>query len=310
LDSYFAYAIEGTSGTRETPTIALPMRSESLQDSGSQPIWRRGMKQGRRMNHSHGQTKSDVGGQVALDLTAEGSGPLLRACFGTNNTSGAGPYTHTMSRGYPLPTMSAQVGWDDDAGTAFRKDYIKLLVEGWSLSLQADQDPDFQVDLRAISEEKDAYTAVVPSYPTLTYFEFSDATVNVAGGGTQCFDTLSLEGRNNLYKSPSICPTNPTATEYLDHGMTNITGTLVYDFDGTWTDYDAFVAGTEASLVVALNAGANAQMTFTLNIVFTGETPQVTGPEMIKQPLPFEVTSATSDAAAATLVLINDDATI
>jgi hypothetical protein len=70
------------------------------------------------------------------------------------------------------------------------------------------------------------------------------------------------------------------------------------------------VAGTEASLVVALNAGANAQMTFTLNIVFTGETPQVTGPEMIKQPLPFEVTSATSDAAAATLVLINDDATI
>lgn len=309
VDAYVAYSQESTSGTRTAPTVSLPLISESLSDEGSQPIPRAGILQGRRISHGSDPARSDVRGNLAVGMVAESIGALMECAFGTAVTTGAGPYVHTMSRSYPLSSASIQVGWDDDAGTAFRKDLIGARVAGWSFAVQADQHPEFSLDIVADSLEDDAYTAVVPSYASFTYFEFADATVNFDGGGTSEFDTLTLSGNNNLVAQPGINPTTPRATFYKDRGMTDVTGTLVQDFDGTWTRYNKFTAGTEATLVVTLNAGASAILTFDMNIIFTGETPQVAGPEAIKIGHPFVCQSATSDAAAFEAILTNGDTT-
>ena len=58
-----------------------------------------------------------------------------------------------------------------------------------------------------------------------------------------------------------------------------------------------------------LSSGASESLTIAGNIRFTGETPVVSGPEILEQPLPFVFTSATSDAAAITATLVNTDST-
>lgn len=308
-DGHFVYSLEPTPGTREVPAIALPFIQESMRDQGSQPLPNLGIVKGRRMMHGAQRTKSDIRGQVRIPLIADGIGSLLKAAFGAVSTTGTGPYVHELTRGYPLPSLSAQIGWEDNAGTDFRKDYIGALVDGWTMNVAANQNPDIQFDLAALSEERDAYPAIVPSFGTLSYFEFSDATVAIDGGSTICFDTASLTGRNNLYQSPAICPSNPRATVYEDAGMTEVTGTIGRDFDA-WTYYDKFVAGTEATIQIVLTAGAAAKLQFDLNVRFTGETPQISGQERIKQGIPFTVLSATDDATACTVTLTNSDATI
>ncbi len=309
-DGHFVYSIETTPGTRETPALALPFRNERLGDTGSQPMFRQGIIKGRGMNHGHDRTKSDIGGTVELDLVAESIGSLLKAAFGAVSTTGAGPYEHVFTPGdIADDSMSVQVGWDDSAGTAFRKDYIGCLVEGFGLDVQADQHPDFSVDLKALSEENDAYAAVVPSFASFTYFEFADLTVAFDAGSTVCLDSLQLRYQNNLFQSPSICPTNPRARVYEPSGRPSGSGTIVRDFED-WTYYDKFVAGTEATIQAILTAGASAILQFDLRVVFTGETPNVPGMERIKQRIPFELTSGTSDADAITCTLTSTDATV
>ena len=306
-DAHLVYAVEATPFSRTTPSIAVPLIQESMADTGNQPIMRPGIIKGRRVSHGSDRSKSNVGGQVSVPLTAESIGSLLRCGLGTVSTSGAGPYTHTITPGEPDP-FSMQIGWTDNAATAFRKDYIGCLVDGMTLDVQADQHPTLQLDLKARSEEDDAYAAITPSYATLTYFEFSDFTVNFDAGGTECFDTISINWANNLYRSPAICPTNPRATIYEDSGLHVVTGTIGHDFS-SWTRYAKFTAGTEATLQVVGTAGAST-ITIDLNIIFTGETPQVAGRERIKQGIPFEVQSGTSDADGCTVTLVNTDATI
>lgn len=307
-DGHFVYSKEVTSKTRTAPTRALPFRQESLQDNGTKPMHHQGIIKGRRASYGSNRSKADIGGQVAFDLVAESIGGILEALMGTVNTTGAGPYVHTFTRGV-VPTLSVQVGWQDDAATDFRKDYIGVITEGASLSIVGGQDPDFQVDYRAISEEKDTYAAVVPSYPTYTYFEFSDATLNFDAGGTECFDSVAINFANNLYQSPGICPTYPRSTEYKDVNRWAVTGTFAGDFDGTWTKYDKWQAGTEGTLQVILNAGASAQLQVDLAVVLTGESPMIAGHEVIKQAIGFEMQSATDDATACTIVLTNTDST-
>jgi hypothetical protein len=66
------------------------------------------------------------------------------------------------------------------------------------------------------------------------------------------------------------------------------------------------MAGTEGSMVLAFVSGTSS-LTITMNVFYTGESANVTGPGLVKQGIPFEVISGTSDAAAITAVLVNSD---
>lgn len=309
-DGHFVYSMETTIGTRVTPAIALPFLQESIRDQGSQPLENQGIIKGRRIAHGAQRTKSDIRGQVRLPLIADGLGGLLKAAFGAVATTGSGPYAHEFTRGLigDGDTISAQIGWEDNEGTDFRKDIVGGMVDAVSLEVAANQNPTIQLDLAGRSLVTDGHAAITPSYGTLSYFEFSDATVNIDGAGTICFDTFSLNVANNLYQSPGICPANPRATVYEDGGKSVITGTIAKDFDG-WGRHTKFTAGTEATIAVTLTAAASAILLIELNVRFAGETAQVSGQERIKESIPFMAISATSDADACTVTLTNSDST-
>jgi hypothetical protein len=103
----------------------------------------------------------------------------------------------------------------------------------------------------------------------------------------------------------STTPERPK--EPLESTRREITGTLTSDFVDL-TALNRFINGTEAALVLTFNAGASAQTTFTMNVRFDGEDPDL-GPELLEQGVPFKAVSATSDAAALTVTIVNADAT-
>jgi hypothetical protein len=309
VDGYFAYSKEVTRGTREVPAIALPFASETMQDTGSRPLPDMGIIKGRLLPAGSQRTKANIAGQITVPMIADGIGGLLHAVLGDNTTTGLDPYAHEMTPGVPLPSFSAQLGWEDNAGTDYRKDYIGCLMNGLTLNVQNGQNPSFVFAVTARSEEADAYAAIVPAYGELSYFEFADLQVEVDGAGAACFDTFQLQFANNLYASPAICPTNPRATLYEEGGLRAITGTLGKDFEG-WAAYNKFVGGTPATLVATFNAGAAAQLVIELAIKYNGQTPQMAGRDRIKDPKSFIVESPTDDATACTVTLTNGDATI
>lgn len=309
--AHLVYAVEATPFTRSAPSIAVPLISESMRDSGSQPIPRPGIIKGRRTSHGSDRTKSDVGGQVTVPLTGESIGGLLGCVVGSvgTRTGSTGAYVFPLTPG-PLRPWSMQIGWEDNDGAAYWKDYVGCLAAGGTLNVQANQHPTLQIDTRARSESKsdddtEVYAEVVPSYATLTYFEFSDVVMSFDSGSDECFDTISVNWQNNLYQSPGICPTNPRATLYEDSGMQVVSGTIGQDFVD-WTKYAKFAAGTEATIDLTATAGTRV-LDISLNVILTGETPTVPGRERIKQGLPFTIQSGTSDADACTVTITTSD---
>jgi hypothetical protein len=194
-----------------------------------------------------------------------------------------------------------------DRGTIRPFDYVGCMVNSWSLGWDASGDGsmvDFQVELFG-REEQTNQTLVSPTWPTVNRFTSVHASLTIAGSA-YCVDSGSITGNNNLEVRHQACAADGALPKIRESGHRDYGGTLVADF-GDLTAYNRFVNGTEAALVVTISASADASLVATMNVRFDGDTPNVTGPDVLKQSLPFVCTSATSDAAAITMVLTNSD---
>lgn len=300
-----AYAKEGTKNTRQAPDHFLEFVQESLRQSIAR-IPSKGLKAGRRALHGWAAGNRSITGSVNFELAEVSTGELLELCFGGLVTAGAGPYTHTVTPG-DLPSSTWQIGRPDAAGTVRPFDYVGCMVNSWSLGWDASGDGsmvDFQVELFGREELTDQ-ALVEATFPTPTRFTSVHASLLLAGSA-YCVDSGSITGNNNLEPRHQACAADGPLPKIRESGHRDYGGTLTADFIDL-AAYNRFVNGTEAALVVTINAAANAQLVATMNVRFDGDTPTVEGPDVLKQSLPFVCTSATSDAAAITMVLTNSD---
>jgi hypothetical protein len=298
LTSQLGLAIETTPGTRVVPNRFLEFDSESLQLSIDR-IQRDGMRAGRRMHHGWSPGVYQTGGSLSFDLSSAAVGAVFRAALGTVNTTGAGPYTHTFTPG-PLPSLTVQVG----RPTA-PFDYLGSYVSQWSLSANPNEHAKMQVDLVGM-EELTNQTLATASYAQGAFFTFVHGALTIAGG-EKPVDSISLSCDNSLSLYHQIKSTSAGRPSIFEDGRRMYTGTVTTDFENL-TDYNRYVNATEAALVLSFTSGANS-LTITGNVRFDGTTPNVAGPAIVKQELPFTFTSNTSDAAAFTAVLVNTDTT-
>jgi hypothetical protein len=301
LTSQLGLAIEETPGTRVAPSRFLEFNSESLQLNIDR-IQRDGMRAGRRLHHGWSPGVYQTGGQVSFDLSAGSTGALFRACLGTAAApTGSDPYTHVFTPG-ALPSMSLQVG-----RPTVPFDYVGSYVSSWSLSANPNEHVQMQVDFVGMEEER-THALASATYAQGAFFTFVHGALTVAGDAKPV-DTVSLSCDNSLSLYHQIKSANAGRPSIFENGRRMYTGTVTTDFENL-TDYNRFVNATEAALVLTFNAGASAILTITANVRFDGTTPNVSGPEIVKQELPFTMTSNTSDAAALTVSLVNADSTI
>lgn len=305
ISAQAGYVSESTPGTLVTVTKFVEIVSETLK--ADRPRYEsHGLRAGRRINHRWAAGVTSVAGDVVMELPNVTLATLLKHMFGTLNTTGAGPYTHTASPGPRLGTsMTWQIGRPDIGGTVRPFTYGGMKFSGWELGANVNEYAILTAHLAGMNEATGTALATASYAAGYSPFTFVQSTLTLAGSSI-AVRSFTLEAALPL-AADRAGPGSSTVREPLENGWGEFSGTITSDFEDL-TAYNRFVNGTEAALVLAFSNGTDS-LTITMNVRFDGETPNVGGPDLLELSLPFKATSGTSDAAAITAVLINTDVT-
>jgi len=309
LAGQLGLAEEVTYGTYVAPTRFTEFNTESLHLERER-IESAGIRAGRRILHRWAQGIQRVNGDIELELAPQGMALIWKHILGANVDSGTGPYTHTITPGdLTGKSLSIQIGRPTISGTVQAFSYLGCKIAQAELDLKTNDWAMLKLSIYGAHEDT-SQTLGTASYPaTLTPFVFTQGSLTVAGSAFDVISAnVSIDNGFAVDRHFIRATTPERPKEPLEAKRRTITGTLTADFVDL-TAYNRFVNGTEAALVVTLNAGAAAQTTITMNVRYDGTTPSIGGDELVGQELPFKAVSATSDAAAITVAVLNSDTT-
>lgn len=308
LAGQLGFAAESTYGTFTAPTRFLELNSSAVKYERER-IESQGIRAGRRILHRWAPGVQRVAGDVEFEMAPQGFALLWVHALGAVSTSGSNPYTHTITPGdLSGKSLSLQIGKPDIGGVVRSFSYLGCKISGVEVSAAVNEYAMMNVSFYG-NHLDTAQTLGTATYPTgLTPFDFTKGSVTLAGSGFDVKEfTLNIDNGLAVDRHFIRTTTPERSKEPLESSRREITGSMTADFTDL-TALNRFINGTEASLVLTFNAGASAQTTFTMNVRFDGEDPEL-GQELLEQPLQFKALSSTSDAAALQVVVINTDTT-
>lgn len=266
-----------------------------------------GLRSGTRVQRSDRWVagKRSVEGDLELELANKSFGLLLKHMMGGVATAqpdaGGNPtvYKHTFTPGDLPVAMTVQMGRPDVGGTVRPFTYHGCRVSEWEIACSAGEIATLKLSL--LGEDEDTVTALaVASYPAnLELLTFINGTLTIGGSATDVKE-FSLSGNNGLaddrYFFGSALRKNP-----LEADMREYTGDITTEFNSL-TDYNRFVNGTEAALVLLFSGSTISgiykyELKITANIRVDGETPTVGGAEIVEQPIKFKCVGNTAATA-------------
>ncbi len=304
----FGFAVETTYGTRVAANRFLPFLSEGLKVDIEQ-IVSSSVRPGRRTRSVRRAGKRQVSGPIKLELAPQGAVAILEHCFGARSTSGAGPYTHVFTPGsLSAKSLSGQIIKEDEGSTMRPHDFVGLQITGGSIVSAIGKN--VELTLNVFGADTDlTQSAATPTFPS-GWFPFAHVVTTVSiGGADYMADEISVSWDNGLTTGRHAHRATNAALprQGKSAGFASFTGMVAGDYFNN-TAYQRGLSGTEAAVSIVMSDGASAQLTIAGNVRFTPDTPNVEGPQLVKNGLPFEFTSTTSDAAAFTATLISGDA--
>ena len=305
IDAQFGWATESTAGTRVPPTNFIEILSEGISATYNR-IERQGLGDSRRLNRGWVAGTTMVDGNTVFELSAETVGDLFKLAIGDVNTSGSGPYTHTFSVG-DLESATVQVGRPGTGGTVHPFDYTGMYVNSLELSASENEIVQCSIDWMGMAEDAGGQTLATPSWGQVSWFTFQQGVLQIAAAEL-CVDTFTISLNNNLENRFCMKSTNAGSPTIREANIREYGGTIETDFIDL-TAINRFINGTEAALSLVFTSSESDTLTISGNVRFDGDTPNVTGPETLKQSLPFIFTSGTDDDTAFSCVLVNDDST-
>jgi len=255
-----------------------------------------------------------VSGDVSLELHQKSFGLWFQHMFGTvaTTTPGGGTLSrdHTFTPGDLPVSFTMQIGKPDSLGVVHPFTFTGCRVATWELANTVGEIGMLNLSIVGMSSTT-ATGLATATYPTAdALLVFRQATLNVAGAPIDVRG-MTISGDNGLNPDrPVLGSAVPkVATEAT---MKNYTGTIDAYFSGL-TAYTRFVNGTEAALVALwtgsiIEAAIAFKIQLTCNVRFDGDTPTVSGPEEVGQPLPFKaVRTGAGTGTAITAVVTNTD---
>ncbi len=308
LDSQFGYVTESAYGTYTTPTRFAEFLDETLKLEIDR-IESAGLRAGRRTLHTFATSTRRVTGDVNMEFGAEGSGLLLDHMLGGVSTAGSDPYTHTFTPGdMSDKSLTVQINRPGIDGTDRVFSYLGCKVTDWTFSAAVN---DFlKLRLGFYGQDEDTgQSLATASYPgNFEPFVFTQGALTIAGTEL-CVKSFTLDGDNALAVDRHfICAAQgDKPKEPLESGIRSYSGSLTADFEDL-TNYNRFVNGTEAAMVLTFDRAADDRsLVITMNVRFDGSTPNVSGPELLEHTLEFVAGSGSNDATTITIALENGD---
>ena len=298
LAAQFGVATESTHGTYVAPTRFFEFNSESL-SMEVERLESAGLRANTRIQRSDRWVAGSktVGGDVEIDIVDSAIGILLDHMLGgTVATVDVGlvtsAYGHTWTGPGDLPAgLTVQVGRPDLAGVVHPFSYLGCKVASWSISADVGEIGNLTMSL-AGQDETTAQALVAATYPSNKLMTFVEATLTIAAASRNV-RSVELTGDNGLVVDRHVIGSQKRLVP-VEGSMREYGGTIDSEFL-TLTDYNRFVNGTEAELIVTflgatdIESGFPPRLRVTENVRFDGETPQVGGPEEIPQNLAFKV---------------------
>lgn len=301
-------AEESVWGTGVTPTLGVPLVNETL----TQQIDRlesKGMQAGQRVIKSQQWSPGNqyVKGMIGIEVDDRTSSLIWKHMFGAVATSGAGPYTHTYTPGdLTGKGLTIQIGRPNTTdGTVHPFTFVGCKFGKWTLGLKANEIATLGLDVIAKSETTATALAAASYAASITPLTFVGASLTLSGVAYK-FNALTLSGDNKL-DDKRIFAGQTNVDEPLEIDWRVYTGTIDSEFNDL-TAYNRFVNGTEGAMVLHMVKGASS-IDVTMNVRYDGQSPNVAGPQIIRQPLPFKAIASTTDASAITSVNVNADVT-
>jgi hypothetical protein len=298
IDASLGIVDEVTYGTYVAPTRWLPFLTESLglqQERNESAGLRSGQKYDRTDQWQTGKRRAS--GAISMELGNKGFGLLFKHCLGTiaTTTDGAGK-KHTATPGDLFgKSFTVQVGTPEaTAGTVDPFSYMGCKVADWGISQALDGFPMLNLTVDAQDESTSQSLAAVSSPAETELLHWSGCVVNVGGSA---FDALSFDftQNNGLNVDRHHLRGARLKKEPVEAGKRQATGTITAEYEGL-TAYNRFVNGTTATIVATWTAVSTYdtakpfKLVLTLqNCRFDGTSPDVQGPGVVQQSLPFKV---------------------
>ena len=296
---------ETTWGTAVTVDTFVPVTQSSFEvDEGY--LRSNGLRGGRRTRGQGRLGARTISGSTELELPNVSIAALMKHMFGTVNTTGAGPYTHTYSPGPHVgKSLTLQVGITDATDTVrpFTASGVKL--GGWEISCKVGELAMLKFDWTG----KDLVTATAlasASYAaTLIPFTFIEGSVTVNGSAVASANGVTLSASKNLRDKRHVLGSR-YIREQLEDDFFDFTTEITADFDDL-TLYALSVAGTQVASVLTFNNGTETLKITTSGQVI-GDPPSLTRVGLEEQTIRLEHSSATSDASTISAELVNTEA--
>lgn len=311
MEAQIGFGVESTVGTRVAPTLFLPFRNETLEntiDYIQDPSYRAGRKYPSSRRPVAQRTK----GNILMSLAPQGLQIILRQMLGNLVTTGAGPYVHTVTPGALVgQSLTVQKVLTFQGGTQQPFDYAGVKFTDWEIAANVGEIATLNLGCYGIKAEDTGQSIATATYPT-NWLPFSCVEISLTIGGTATdVKSLSIKGDVGLLTERfRLSTTTPTQSrEPIESAVHAVTGTLDADFTSL-TAYNRFINQTQGNLVITLAQASGHQLVITSSVEFDGQTAQATGlGNELRQPLPFVGINATSDANVITMALTNADAT-
>lgn len=321
LSAQVGVAEESTVGTIVTPDRFYEFGSETLKQNIERIEWAP-LRAGRRVlpSSSWQPGRKGVEGDLEMAVVNKGMGLLFKHCLGAVATTTPAGGTTSREHKCTLGTLdgkglTVQIGRTGLNGTTQAFTYAGCKVANFELTSSVGELLMLKLGLDGMSEST-ATALATAAYPTgLTPFVWTQGVLDIAGSEFEV-TSASLQGDNGLRTDRYYMRSSNAASkkEQIEGAQyRDFTGTLETDWDGSLTAYNRFVNGETGSLTLTftgaeIETGINYAVEVALGTVrFDGDTPNVGGPELIGQSLPYKVLDASESDGPVVVTVTNDD---
>jgi len=320
LSAQLGFINEGTYGTRTVPTKFPEFISETLSGNYGR-IESNALRAGTRTARSDRWAvgPKDVNGTVVMEMQNKGLGLLLKHALGACATSqpsvGTDPtvYEHkcTMADQTGLG-LTVQVGRPTNAAVVQPWDYVGCKITSLKLSGAVGAIPQLEVTFYG-QDEKTDQTLATASYPAgLAVLTWAGTTVTIGGTNYPCQSaalTVTNAFKTDRYNLGALTRSEP---------ILNGKSTVGIDLTSEYVDNTAYarITGGTTAAVTMLFDGAVISHAYVFGIEvtmpcvrFDSDNPQVSGPDVLSQPLKGIALDDASADAPIKIVYRTTDAT-
>lgn len=322
LSAQFGFATEGSGsfGSRVVPTRFLEIRDENIQLQVDR-IESEGLKANRLVTEHWIANKKGAAGPVNFEVGNKGFGLLLKHILGsvatTTPTGGTNTRDHTCNLGsMDGLTETVQIVRPDVGNVQRPFDYVGAKIVEATLSNDVDGILMLGVTYDAQDELTNQAVATASYAANLVPHTYVGGTITVNSVATDVHNA-SVNINNGLKTDRYYIRANTLKKEQIEATQVagrEITGSIEADFESL-TLYNLYTAGTEFAVDMLWRGPViEGGLFYEVEVLLPrcraeGETPNVSGPDVLNQPLAFKALQPTSGASAITIRYRTDDTT-